>query len=75
MKPYIVLLSSDYNRKECERMLQGKFFNSISEVKNLCESLGWNKYYILSLRDFIDDINNEIYPTKDWVINININQF
>lgn len=74
MTPYIILLDGGYNRGECELKLKGKVFNSINEVEELCKSFHWYIHSILSLDEFVEELNDEFYPTEDWVINIIINK-
>lgn len=64
----VVYFSVDSDRNLVEREFNGKKFMSISEIKNLAESLELEYNGCTDIEDFIVGLNDEDYPYNDWVV-------
>ena len=64
----VVYFKAESDRNLVEREFNGKKFMSISEIKNLAESLELEYNGCTNIEDFIVGLNDEYYPYKDWVV-------
>lgn len=64
----VVYFKAESDRNLVEREFNGKKFMSISEIKNLAESLELEYNGCTNIEDFIVGLNDEDYPYNDWVV-------
>ena len=64
----VLYFSVESDRNLVEREFNGKKFMSISEIKNLAESLELEYNGCTDIEDFIVGLNDEDYPYNDWVV-------
>lgn len=64
----VLYFSVESDRNLVEREFNGKKFMSISEIKNLAESLELEYNGCTNIEDFIVGLNDEDYPYNDWVV-------
>ena len=70
----VVYFSVESDRNLVEKMFQNKTFMSISEIKNLAESLELEYNGCTNIEDFIVGLNDEDYPHNDWVVLVTISK-
>lgn len=64
----VLYFSVESDRNLVEREFHGKTFRSISEIKNIAESLELEYNGCTNIEDFIVGLNDEDYPYNDWVV-------
>lgn len=70
----VLYFSVESDRNLVEREFQNKSFRSISEIKNIAESLELEYNGCTNIEDFIVGLNNEDYPYNDWVVLVTISK-
>lgn len=70
----VLYFDAESNRNLVEREFNGKTFRSISEIKNLAESLELEYNGCTNIEDFIVGLNDEDYPHNDWVALVTISK-
>ena len=72
METKVIFFSAESDRNLVEREFHGKTFGSISEVKNMADALDVEYLRFTNIEDFIVALNDEDYPSDEWVALVTI---
>lgn len=70
----VLYFGVESNRNLVEREFNGKQFESISEIKNLAETLELDLYRIEDVDTFAVDWNDEFYQLESWIAVVTISK-